>query len=97
MSSKDTDSILKEILKWQELQGKRSLREMIPSLIDNDTKRVVYEMTDGNNSVSDIASKVGISVGTVSNLWNLWYSYGILLKRKNRYIKIISLKELGIE
>jgi len=44
-----------------------------------------------------VAKKAGIAEGTVSNWRNLWYSYGIFVKEKNRYKKIISLKEIGVE
>ena len=91
-----TNEILKEILKWEELQGKKLLIDLIPELLDGDEKKRVFEMTDGKNSQSAIASRIKVAGGTVSNWWNIWHSYGILIKEKNRYKKIISLKEIGI-
>lgn len=91
--------LLEEILKWQKLQGMKILREILPQLLDTEEKRIVYEMTNGKNNQLKIASKAKVATGTVSNWWNLWYSYGILTKRgkgKGRYKKIISLKDLGI-
>ena len=91
--------LLEEILKWQRLQGIKILRETLPQLLDTKEKRIVYEMTDGKNNQSKIASEAKVATGTVSNWWNLWYSYGILIKEgkgKGRYKKIISLKDLGI-
>ncbi|MBN8585867.1 MAG: hypothetical protein J0M37_12305 [Ignavibacteria bacterium] len=93
----ETNAILNEILKWQKLQGIAIIRELIPKLLDESKKKLVYEMTDGKNSQATISKKTGVAGGTISNWWNLWYSYGILTKgQDNRYNKIISLKELGI-
>jgi len=92
--------LLEEVLKWQRLQGMKILREILPQLLDTEEKRIVYEMTDGKNNQSKIANEAKVATGTVSNWWNIWYSYGILTKeeekRNGRYKKIISLKDLGI-
>lgn len=96
MTDQETKHILREILKWQKVQGLKTLQELLPSLLDDHKKRTVYEMTNGQNTQTDIAKKAGVAGGTVSNWWKLWYSYGILGKDKNRYTKITSLKELGI-
>ncbi len=96
MNNKETNEILLEILNWQKLQGLKILRELIPLLFDDEKKKMVYELTDGKNSQTDIAKKIGIAGGTISNWWNLWYSYGLLLKEKNRYKKLISLKEIEL-
>ena len=50
MNNNKTNEILKEILKWQVLQGKWLLRKLIPELLDGDNKKIVYEMTDGKNT-----------------------------------------------
>lgn len=92
--------ILKELqkqTKWQRLQGIKIVREIIPTLLDDEKKKKVYELTDGENTERGIAKSVGVGIGTISRWWNLWYSYGILIKENNRYQKIISLKELGID
>jgi len=98
-SNTEIKNLLEEILKWQRLQGIKILCEILPQLLDTEEKRIVYEMTDGKNNQSKIASEAKVATGTVSNWWNLWYSHGILTKeekRKRRYKKIISLKDLGI-
>jgi len=91
-----TNDLLEEILKWQRLQGLKLLRDLLPELLYDEKRREVYEMTDGINSQPVIAKKVGVAGGTISNWWNIWYSYGILIKKGSRYCKIISLKELGL-
>lgn len=90
----EANVILNEILKWQRLQGITILKDLIPSLLNEDKKKLVYEMTDGKNSQLIIAKKVGVAGGTISNWWNIWYSYGILTKDGTKYTKIISVKDL---
>lgn len=92
MDDNNTNEILEEILKWQILQGKKILRELIPKLLDDKNKKIVYEMTDGENTIRDIEKKTNIDKSTISQWWNIWHSFGILEKEGRKYKKIISLK-----
>ncbi len=94
--NEDTNNILAEILKWQKLQGINLLRTLLPELLNNDKKINVYEMTDGKNTIREIRTKTGISFGAISKWWNEWYSYGVLEKNNEKYKKLISLQELGL-
>jgi len=96
MNNDKTNEILKEILKWQKLQGMKILRELIPLLIDTDEKKKVYELTDGKNTAREINKKTGVALGTISGWWQEWHVNGILVKEDGKYEKIISLKELGL-
>jgi len=93
----EINRILNEILKWERFQGISKMRELIPQVLDDEKKKYVYEMTDGTNSQALISKKIGVASGTISNWWNLWFSYGILSKDGTRYSKIMSLKELGFD
>lgn len=96
MTTDETNNLLKEILKWQKLQGIKTLRELIPTLLDDDKKRLVYELTDGKHSQQVIAKEANVAGGTVSNWWNSWYAYGLLTKENNRYVRLVSLEEIGL-
>lgn len=96
MNDEETKTILKGILKWQKLQGIKILRETLPSILDTDEKRIVYENTDGKKTARDIMKIVNVGLGTLSRWWNDWYSQGVLEKKGQKYVKIASLKELGI-
>jgi hypothetical protein len=96
MNDEDTKALLRDILKWQRLQGIKTLREIIPSMLDSDEKRLVYENTDGQKTARDLLKIVNTGLGTISRCWNEWYSQGILEKRGQKYQKVISLKELSI-
>jgi len=92
----DQKEILTEILKWERLKGIQTLRRLIPELVDTEEKRILYEMTDGKNGIKEVQMKMKISSGKISLLWNLWYANGLVEKAGQKFKKIISLKELGL-
>lgn len=93
----ETIDLLKEILKWQKIQGLSVFKSLIFVLLDSKEKRLVYEMTDGTLSVKQISEKAKVATGTVSNWWNKWLAEGILYREGNRYIKTASIKDLFLE
>ena len=92
----DEKEILSEILKWERLKGIQTLRSLIPKLLDTEEKKTLYEMTDGKNTIKEIQTKIKISSGKISILWNFWYSNRLVEKEGQKFKKIISLKELGL-
>ena len=97
MNDEETKGLLRDILKWQGFQGTKILRDIIPSILDSEEKKLVYEHTDGQKTARDLLNIANIGLGTLSRWWNDWHSQGILEKKGKKYQKIISLKELGIE
>lgn len=93
----ETNDLLKEILKWQKIQGLSTFKSLIPILLDSKEKRRVYEMSDGTLSVKQISEKAKVATGTISNWWNKWLAEGILYRKGNRYINIVSLKDMNFE
>ena len=96
MNDEETKGLLRDILRWQKLQGIKILRESIPSILDSEEKKLVYEMADGKNSIKEVQAKAKIATGTIHKWWNGWLAQGILEKKGQKYQKIISLKELSI-
>lgn len=103
MVSKENEEILIEILKWQKLQGIRTLRDIIPSILDDVKKIKAYEMTDGKTPTKEIAKSLGVSKDTVIVWWREWFSQGIVNKVPQRggghplCEKIVSLKDMGMD
>jgi len=93
----ETNDLLKEILKWQKIQGLIAIRSLIPTLFDSKEKCMVYELSDGTFTRKQISQKAKVATGTISNWWNKWLAEGVLYREGNRYIKIISLKGLSLE
>ncbi len=98
MNDDEIKQLLKEILKWQRIQGIKTLKEILYTLLDDkdNIKKIVYENTDGEKTVRDLQKISKTNISTISKWWNEWYSLGILEKKGQKYKKIISLKELSI-
>lgn len=91
--------ILKEILKWTKFEGIQKVKQVIEATLDNDAKRLIYELSDGKSS-PEIAKIVRTDPSTVRDYWRNWAVLGIAEIHpgyKRRYQRIFSLKELGIE
>jgi len=95
MNNEEIKALLRDILKWQRLQGIQVALELLPKVLDTEEKKIVYEMADGKNGIKEIKSKINIATGTIHRWWNNWLVQGIITKEGSKYKKIISLKELG--
>ena len=93
----ETNNLLEEILKWQKIQGLVAFKSLIPILLNSEEKRTVYEMSDGNLTVTQISKKAKVATGTISNWWKKWLTEGILYREGTKYIKIISIKNIVFE
>ncbi|NQV08409.1 hypothetical protein HQ529_01000 [Candidatus Woesearchaeota archaeon] len=89
--------ILMKILQWERLGGIQTLHRLIPELLDTNEKKKLYELTNGKNGVKEIQTKIKVSAGKLSKLWNQWYANGIVEKEGQKFKKIISLKEFGFD
>src|SRR4051812_17229371 len=90
----ETNDILKEILKWQKIQGIQAFKAQVGLLLDTKEKKQVFELTDGTMSVKQISEKAKVATGTVSNWWNKWLAEGILVREGARYTKVASIEGL---
>lgn len=90
--------VLLEILKWTKFQGMRQVKQILENNLDTETKKLVYELSDGRSS-PDIARIVAVSDQTVRDYWKAWAPVQIVEIHpdyKKRYRKMFSLKEVGI-
>lgn len=88
--------ILKQILKWQKIQGTKILKDLIISALDDNYKKYAYEKT-GELNRDELCKQLVISSATLSKWWKDWFSMGIIEQEGKGYSKLISLKDLGIE
>lgn len=97
--NEDIKNILKEILKWTKFEGMQKVKQVLEATLDNDTKKLIYESSDGISSPK-IAEIAEVTPPTVRDYWKEWAVLGIVETHpdyKRRYQKIFSLKEVGIE
>jgi len=95
---KEIKNTLIEILKWTKFQGWQQVKHVLETTLDNDTKKLVYELSDGVSSPA-IARIAKVSPSTVRDYWKLWAPMGIVEIHpdyKKRYRRVFSLKEVGI-
>jgi transposase len=103
MNNNQTNDLLKEILKWQKLQGSEYLkRKAKEEKLFTDKKHIlVYYYSDGHKSSREIGKIASVSHVTVQNLWKLWIDAGIA-EPSEKYKggqcrKLFELNELGLE
>jgi hypothetical protein len=79
MNDQNKDEILREILKWQKLQGREILRTKLKNenILTSEKEIHIYYHSDGDKSSRDIEKLLNVSRGTVQNLWKQWIKAGI--------------------
>lgn len=95
-----THTVLQEILKWSRFQNLPRLREVLEEELDDLSKKLVYEKTDGQKSMRQVSNEAGVPIPTIQGWWNRWYNLGILEPSqayKGRLKKICLLKDVGME
>jgi transposase len=94
------NSTLKEILKWSRFQNLPKLKEVLEKELDDQSKKLVFENTDGQKSMRQVSTESRVPVPTIQGWWNRWYNLGILEPSeawRGRLKRICSLKDVGIE
>ena len=98
-NNKEIKNILKEILKWTKFQGMQKVKQVLETALDTDTKKLIYELSNGNSSPK-IAKTASVDPTTVRDHWKDWTIIGIAEIHPNyrkRCRKVFSLEEVGIE
>jgi hypothetical protein len=60
--------------------------ELLGKELDDPKKKALYQLT-GRRKIRDLSKITGLSTGAISNLWQRWYSMGILRKQGKLYVK----------
>jgi hypothetical protein len=97
---KDVADRLDELIAWQRFESLPRLRTILSKELDSETKKLAYEMTNGEKSRRDIATALGVSDDNVQNWWGKWYELAIVKPSKEfkgRPQHIVSLEEVGIK
>jgi len=93
--------ILREILKWIKFAGAKEVKSMLLATLDNEQKRLIYHLSDGDHGSLEIAKAAGTSDTTVRRHWAAWARQGIVEPLKvrggERYRKSFGLEDFGIE
>ena len=94
------EEIMKEQLKWIKLAGLDNLRKIFENELRTKEDKLVYELSDGENSSRYLEELTSVSKSKVSILWRRWYKMGIMEKSKKyerkRMKKLFSLDDVGM-
>lgn len=97
--------LLEEAVKWLRLMGIQQAHEVIEEELTHedeewqDSARITYQLSTGENTTKDIAQYISYSYRWVSYRQRKWANLGIVHKEEQHepYEHIISLDELGID
>ena len=96
----ETISLLKELVKWTKFQAWDKVKAVLLSVLDDDEKKKIYHLSNGENSSRNIANEVTTAHTTIVKYWNEWANSNIVepikVQRGVRYKKMFNLEDFGI-
>lgn len=92
--------ILKEILKWIKVTSFNQVKDVLNSILDTDSKKLIYQLSDGKLTSTEIIKKAKASPNSVSKYWQEWEKAGIGESKSAqggiRFIRSFDLSLFGI-
>jgi|SRR5439155_9166595 len=88
---------VRESNRWLRILALPGLRERLSAALDSDTKRRIYQHSDGR-TIREVATASGAGFGTVQRCWQDW-SEAVLMdltETAGRYRRLLSLAEVGL-
>lgn len=103
MDSKEV-LLLEEAVKWLKFIGRNEAKDVVKDALEFKDKKktrdakIVYQLTNGQNSTKDIEKYISFSYRWVSTRHQEWANLGIVEKESQQspYKHILPLDELGI-
>lgn len=92
---------LDDIKTWIKISGVEKVQNILSKFLETPEQRIVYHLSDGKTT-REINSVCGVSIGTISRYWKMWYSLGIMKSVSvkgggERHMKIFDLEDYGVE
>ena len=91
---------LQELLKWTKVSSYNDIKKMLESVLDAENKKVIYHLSNGENSTDQIVEKGKVAAGSVSKYWREWEKIGIgeqiPVKRGMRFKHSFDLGDFGL-
>jgi hypothetical protein len=69
--------------------AKAQLEPLVKEETQSPQRRELYRLTGRSLSVKQLSTKVGLSVGTISTIWQRWENLGLLIKDGQRYRRVL--------
>lgn len=65
-------------MKWIKFANFDKVKSVLERVLNDDSRKLVYHLSDGKNTTGMIASKTPVSNFTVSTWWRAWATLGIV-------------------
>ena len=87
-----------EFLKIYKFINHTRIIEALNAELTDDTKKKIYQLTNGENTLRDIEWLTGVSKSTIPLYWKQWALCGIVepAQRKGRFKATFDLAEYGL-
>ncbi len=91
---------LDKLIFWLKFSNLEIAKEYFEGVLNTARKKEIYQLTDGTRGINDLMRLLNIkSKSVIPELYSDWIRKGILIesaKNKDRKMKVIDLKELGL-
>ena len=91
---------LHQLVRLTRILSYPTIKQLLETALDTDSKRMVYDLTDGKNGVKAIQEATSVNVRYVSEWWQEWEKLGIVEQcpdsPKGRRHKLLDLDAFGI-
>lgn len=87
-----------EFLKIYKFINHPQIMAALNTELSDKTRKIVYELSNGENTTRDIAKVAGISISTITSYWKQWALKGIVVpaQRKGRFKAAFDPTEYGL-
>ncbi len=92
------EELFAEFLKIYKFINHSEIVNALNTELSDETKKKIYELSDGNRSTRDIQKIIGITPPTITGYWKQWALKGIVspAQRKGRFKAAFDLNEYGL-
>lgn len=73
----DIHNDLTELIKWTKVSSYEHVKKFLESVLDSDTKKIVYQLSNGEIGREEAVKQAKSSSASISKYWNKWPKLGI--------------------
>ena len=97
MQNDERTEILLELLAWTKIGFYGTAKSMLKDVLDTDSKRAAYQLTDGQNTNEMIRTQAQIGSNTLNDLFKHCLNLGLMEKDKDgRRRRLFDLANFGL-
>jgi hypothetical protein len=93
--------LLEELVKWTKVTSIPNVKKLLLEILPTPEEKLAYQLSDGSETVKQVANGANVAVGTVSGWWKKWIRNGISepisVMGGTRARRLFSLDDFSIE